>query len=113
MNFLIIGLGSMGKRRIRCLQHLGIKLITGLDLRADRREEASAMYGIQTICSIENDDIGKYDAIIVSTPPDKHTEYVKMAIENKKPVFIERDTFFQYKPEIGRSILHAQVSSCD
>ena len=100
MNFLIIGLGSMGKRRIRCLQHLGIKWITGFDLREDRREEASATYGIQTICSIENDDLGKYDAIIVSTPPDQHTEYVKMAIENKKPVFIEASVILEDVKEI-------------
>ncbi len=100
MNFLIIGLGSMGKRRIRCLQHLGIELITGFDLRADRREEASEKYGIKTICSIEDEDIDKYDAMIISTPPDQHTAFVKIAIKNRKPVFIEASVILEEVKEI-------------
>jgi len=40
MKFLIIGLGSMGKRRIRCLKIIGFNDIIGYDLRKDRREEA-------------------------------------------------------------------------
>ena len=31
MNVIIIGLGSMGKRRIRCLNALGLKSIRGVD----------------------------------------------------------------------------------
>ena len=40
MKFLQIGLGSMGKRRIRCLQALGETGIVAFDPREDRREEA-------------------------------------------------------------------------
>ena len=39
MKCLVIGLGSMGKRRIRCLKALGYTDITGYDTRQDRREE--------------------------------------------------------------------------
>ena len=45
MIFLVIGLGSMGKRRVRCLQTLQIKDIIGFDLREDRRLEAKNKYG--------------------------------------------------------------------
>ena len=41
MKFLIVGLGSMGKRRVRNLQRLGMTDITGFDPRADRRDEAA------------------------------------------------------------------------
>ena len=49
MNFLIIGLGSMGKRRVRNLQALGYRNIIGFDMREDRRKEAKEKYGIQTV----------------------------------------------------------------
>lgn len=41
-NFLVIGLGSMGKRRVRCLQALGVlnENIYGIDTREDRCIEA-------------------------------------------------------------------------
>jgi len=48
MRCLVTGLGSMGKRRIRNLESIGGITMAGLDRRADRREEASARYGIQT-----------------------------------------------------------------
>ena len=46
---LIIGLGSMGKRRIRCLKALGINSIWGYDTREDRKREAKEKYQIQII----------------------------------------------------------------
>ncbi len=48
MKFLIAGLGSMGKRRIRNLLALGERDIVGFDIRADRRQEALDRYGIRT-----------------------------------------------------------------
>ena len=44
----IVGLGSMGKRRIRNLQHLQVTDIIGFDLRQDRCDEATNSYGIKT-----------------------------------------------------------------
>lgn len=88
--FLVIGLGSMGKRRIRCLKALGFDTeIVGFDLRLDRREEATQKYGIQTIASLENLNFNEVKAVIVSLPPDKHAMGAKLAIANSKPVFIE------------------------
>ena len=47
MNVLVIGLGSMGKRRIRLIQELFPEaFIYGVDARQDRREEVSDLYGI-------------------------------------------------------------------
>lgn len=89
MNFLIIGLGSMGKRRIRCLKNLGHSNILGFDLNEDRRNESEELYGIDTVKSIDSIDFNEIDSIIVSTPPDKHDEYIELAIENKTPVFVE------------------------
>ena len=46
MKFLIIGLGSMGKRRVRNLQALGFADIAGFDTRDDRCAEVKVKYKI-------------------------------------------------------------------
>lgn len=82
--FLIIGLGSMGRRRIRCLQALGYKDIIGFDPREDRREEASRKHGIQTTADITMDE----EAIVfVCTPPKFHRYYSDIVAPRK--TFIE------------------------
>lgn len=89
MKFLVIGLGSMGKRRIRNLQYLGYTEILGLDLRMDRREEVKFKYGIETFSDIEQVQDYKIDALIISVPPDKHHVYMLKAIELNLPCFVE------------------------
>ena len=44
MKFLIIGLGSMGKRRVRCLKSLGHENIVGFDVKESRRKETEKQY---------------------------------------------------------------------
>jgi predicted dehydrogenase len=90
MNFLIIGLGSMGKRRVRCLKALGITTVAGFDQREDRRLESQEKYGIQTFADI-NQAIGEFQpaALIVSVPPDVHHIYMKMAAEKGLHFFVE------------------------
>ena len=88
--FLIIGLGSMGKRRVRCLKALGYSdEIIGFDLRADRREEAETKYAIKTVADLAKVDFNEIKAVIVSLPPDKHALGAKVGIDHGKPVFIE------------------------
>ena len=92
MNFLIVGLGSMGKRRVRCLKTLGyeIKHIAGFDIREDRRKEAEQKYGITTYSNIENAlETEKPSAFVISVPPDFHHTYMKIAIENNIHFFVE------------------------
>lgn len=86
---LVIGLGSMGKRRIRCLKALGIKEILGFDLRSDRREEAKLLYNIDVMEELTQDIFRDLSFIIISTPPDAHTEYARIAIDYNLPAFIE------------------------
>lgn len=89
MKILQIGLGSMGKRRIRNLQYLGIRDIIGYDVREDRLQEASSLYNIDVVDNIELVDFKNITHIIVSTPPDKHSEYIKLALDYEKHVFVE------------------------
>ncbi|SEA99907.1 Gfo/Idh/MocA family protein [Pedobacter hartonius] len=97
---LIIGLGSMGKRRVRNLQALGVNNIIGFDKRKDRRDETALLYHIDTVESFEMAlEKFKFDAFIISLPPDIHHIYMKIAIELGIPAFIEAsvvDTDFEW-----------------
>jgi predicted dehydrogenase len=90
MRFLIVGLGSMGKRRVRNLRYLKVDDIAGFDPRGDRRDEAASKYGISTFENFDNALASfRPDALIISTPPDLHVRYAKLAISNKCHFFSE------------------------
>jgi len=91
MNILVIGLGSMGKRRIRLIKELYPNYkVYGVDGRMDRREEASKLFNIQcksTICEAkENFEI---DASFVCTSPLSHNQIINECLNNKWNVFTE------------------------
>lgn len=90
MRYLVIGLGSMGKRRIRNLQSLGISNIAGLDPRADRRSEANTKYGVITYetLALALSNFGP-QVYIISTPPNNHMEYAYDGYERGIHCFIE------------------------
>ncbi len=64
MKALQVGLGSMGKRRIRNLLALGITDITGFDKREDTREEAKDKYNIKTTAEISAELLTESDIYI-------------------------------------------------
>ena len=87
--FLQIGLGSMGKRRSRNLFANGEKNIIGFDLSPERRKEAEEEYGIKTIDGLNKISDEAFDAVIISTPPNKHGDFIRWAIGKKKHFFVE------------------------
>jgi predicted dehydrogenase len=90
MRFLIAGLGSMGKRRVRCLQALGYTDIAGFDLREDRRRETEEKYAIATFGDTDRALAATTpDALIISVPPDVHHIYMQWAIAHGIPFFVE------------------------
>ena len=89
MRFLVAGLGSMGKRRIRNLHALGVGEVLGVDPRADRRDEARGRYAIPVFATVEEALAEKPDVLIVSTPPDRHLELARLAAGAGMHVFLE------------------------
>jgi len=96
MKFLVVGLGSMGKRRIRSLLSLGHSEIVGFDLREDRRIECKTKYSIRTIEYLNEITFSDFNAMIISVPPDKHLDYIGMAIDNRIPAFIEASVISEH-----------------
>lgn len=89
MRFLVIGLGSMGKRRIRDLKKLGYTDIIGFDTDWDVEIEG------MTVCH-SNYGWEGLGGVIISTPPDHHNEYIQLAIENRVAAFVEQSATFSY-----------------
>src|SRR3990167_3274464 len=95
LKLLVIGLGSMGKRRIRNLIANGVKKdnIFGFNISKERCKTIGEEYGIKT-----SDDFKlavksfSPDVFMISTPPDTHDKYFLYAIKHKKHFFVEHPT---------------------
>lgn len=89
MKFLIIGLGSMGQRRIRCLQHLKYFDIYGYDIDRKKIQKVKKKYNIQVDTDLKKLSLINFDAMIISTDPKYHMKYAYLAFKKKTPFFIE------------------------
>ena len=89
MNIVIIGLGSMGKRRLRLIREMAPSFtVIGVDGRADRRNETEQMYGICCWSSIfEIQD--HVDCAFVCTSPLSHASIITDCLIRGWHVFTE------------------------
>ncbi len=92
LRFFILGLGSMGKRRIRNLIFNGERDIVGFDILPERNEEARQKYGIKAINNFNEISDKDFDVMIISTSPDSHGDYIRFALRHKKHFFVEHPT---------------------
>ncbi|MCI8403014.1 MAG: Gfo/Idh/MocA family oxidoreductase [Lachnospiraceae bacterium] len=89
MNIVVIGLGSMGKRRIRLIREMYPDYsVIGVDAREDRRTEATEKLDIDTFALIEEID-RKIDCAFICTSPLSHAPIIKDCLERKWHVFTE------------------------
>lgn len=91
MNIVVIGLGSMGRRRIRLIkQYNDSYKIIGVDLNKERRITSESEFGIETIDSLEeaikNNNL---DSAIICTSPLSHSKLIKLCLENNLHIFTE------------------------
>ena len=91
MKVLIIGLGSMGKRRLRLIRDIDSSInIIGLDSNEERSEEVSKEYGIavyKDLSSVMSE--GDMDAVFVCTSPLSHHNIIDKLLEYDIPIFTE------------------------
>ena len=91
VNVLVVGLGSMGKRRIRLMQEMYSYIsIYGVDSRDDRREEATKLLGITCVESIEQAaEMFDINIAFVCTSPLSHTVIITQCLNKGWHVFTE------------------------
>ena len=90
MKIIVIGLGSMGKRRIRLLmEHKDIECY-GIDSNEERCQEVRDKYGLRCFASI-GDAISaeSIEAALICTSPLSHAAIIKECLENSLHVFTE------------------------
>lgn len=74
MRVAVVGLGSMGKRRIRILKRLYPQIyIVGIDSRDDRRKQVADEYEIETANNIDVVASKDIECILVCTSPQSHS----------------------------------------
>lgn len=100
MRVIVIGLGSMGKRRVRCLQRHGVQSICGFDLNLARGDAVGLEYGIEVRKSLATADMENFDAVLICTPPDQHHTSMAWAIEAGLPCFIEASVIREPLPAL-------------
>lgn len=89
MKVAVIGLGSMGKRRIRLIREMSLCYsIIGIDRRKDRRIETEELYKIHTFSSIAQVE-EEIDCAFICTAPLSHAAIVKECLERNCHVFTE------------------------
>lgn len=89
MTIVVIGLGSMGKRRIRLIKEMYPEYeIIGVDGREDRRNEAEDMFRISCFDSIAG-FVDKADCAFICTSPLSHAAIISDCLKRGWHVFTE------------------------
>lgn len=90
MKVIVIGLGSMGKRRIRLIRQYDKAIgICGIDTSAERRKQAEQEYGIETLGDLAYVPDNVYDCAFVSTSPLSHNSLIRLCLTKNMHVFTE------------------------
>lgn len=91
MRVVVIGLGSMGKRRIRLIKKYdkNIKII-GIDNNEERRTSCTKEYKIETYNNLAELSVrNKVDSAFICTSPLSHSEIITECLELGMHVFTE------------------------
>ena len=91
MKVVVIGLGSMGKRRIRLIKKINENVeVCGVDGNLERCKAASELYGIKTYTSIaEVNSKDEISCAFVCTSPLSHADIIQECLSNYWHVFTE------------------------
>lgn len=90
MRVIVIGLGSMGRRRIRLISKYDETInICGIDTSIERREQAEQEFGIETLDSLEKVEENTFDCAFVTASPLSHSELIHRCLQKNMHVFTE------------------------
>lgn len=91
MKILIIGLGSMGMRRMRLIQKYDPNIqLFGVDTNEERRIACEKQYNIKTDgCINDLFDTIEFDCVFICTSPLSHSAIITQCLKKKIHVFTE------------------------
>ena len=103
MRILVVGSGSMGRRRLRDLTALEPGSVILHEPRADRSQEVASEFEIPAYTRFEDALEKRPDVMVISTPPAFHDDYVQGAVTHELHVFAEIP--FVYDPKLLETIV--------
>ena len=91
MNIVVIGLGSMGRRRIRLIKQFNDSYkIIGIDINEERRKTSESEFGIETMEKLEEGlQSHSFDCAIICTSPLSHNKIINLCLKSNLHVFTE------------------------
>jgi len=104
MRLLVVGLGSMGCRRVRNLLHIGGVELAAFEPSPARRREVREKFGIAVFDSIEQGMEWGPDGLVISTPPDRHAEYALTAATAGVAFFTEASVVTDGMTEVRSAV---------
>lgn len=97
MKILVIGGGSMGRRRLRDLVYLNPGGVLLFESVPERCEEVASAFALPGFKDLELAFRQQPDALVISTPPALHEAYVHRGIDQGVHVFAEVPFVLDYK----------------
>ena len=92
-SIVVIGLGSMGKRRIRLLRNIDKNIVIyGVDSNAERCQQTFDEYHIKTYPNLKkaiNESEQRPEAAVISTSPLSHAAIIEECLDENLHVFTE------------------------
>lgn len=87
---LIVGVGSIGERHLRCFGATGRATLSLCETNATLREQVAAKYGATAFADYEQALAAKPQIVVICTPAHLHIAMAARAVETGAHVFIEK-----------------------
>ncbi len=88
---LVVGVGSIGERHLRCFQATGRVDVSICELNDGLREKIADQYGVeQQYADLETALADRHDCAVIATPAHLHIEMSKQAVQSGLDLFIEK-----------------------
>ena len=110
---LVIGVGSIGERHVRCFQLTGRATISICDINAALVQQVAERYGIdQTYHDFDSALAGRHDAAVIAAPAHLHVPMARKLAEAGVHLLIEKplSTSLDGVDELARLIAQRQLT---
>ncbi|MGE3822364.1 MAG: Gfo/Idh/MocA family protein, partial [Isosphaeraceae bacterium] len=88
---LVIGLGSIGERHVRCFQNTGRALVSAVETDPARRQEIASRHSLaKSFGDLDEALKNPPDAAVVATPAPSHVSIATRLVEAGVHVLIEK-----------------------
>lgn len=95
---LVVGVGSIGERHLRCFQATGRVDVSICELNDGLREKIADQYGVENqYADLDSALADSHDCAVVATPAHLHIEISKRAVQAGLDLFIEKPLSTNFK----------------